>query len=73
MDENYLEQAEALAQIERESGLQVIQSALGKPGLSHCEDCDDPIPPERHAAAPWANRCINCQTIFERTLHGRHR
>lgn len=66
MDENYIEQADALAQTERESSLQAIQTALRKPGLSHCADCEDPIPPERHAAAPWATRCINCQTAHER-------
>ncbi|WP_047257989.1 TraR/DksA family transcriptional regulator [Chromobacterium subtsugae] len=37
-------------------------------GYSHCEDCGDPIPAPRRAAAPGCTRCIDCQHIQE----GRH-
>lgn len=26
-----------------------------------CDECGDPIPPARKAAAPWAIRCIECE------------
>ncbi|MFM5757781.1 TraR/DksA C4-type zinc finger protein [Aeromonas hydrophila] len=31
-----------------------------------CCDCDDAIPPSRLAAEPGAERCIECQTLYER-------
>jgi phage/conjugal plasmid C-4 type zinc finger TraR family protein len=31
------------------------------PGLSHCEDCDEPIPEARRRAIPGVRRCIGCQ------------
>lgn len=41
-----------------------IRMAEGSYGL--CEDCDRPIDVERLRAAPFANRCIGCQSVFER-------
>ena len=26
-----------------------------------CVDCEEPIPPRRLAAVPWAARCLSCQ------------
>lgn len=31
-----------------------------------CEDCGDDIPDARRQALPGVQRCIHCQTIFER-------
>ncbi|MBB1059794.1 DksA/TraR family C4-type zinc finger protein [Marilutibacter spongiae] len=31
------------------------------PGLSHCEDCDAPIPEARRRAVPGVRLCIACQ------------
>ncbi len=31
------------------------------PGLSHCEDCDAPIPEARRKAVPGVRLCIACQ------------
>jgi len=28
---------------------------------TECIDCDEPIPPLRKAAAPWATRCVDCE------------
>jgi len=31
------------------------------PGLSHCEECDAPIPEARRKAVPGVRLCVNCQ------------
>ena len=31
------------------------------PGLSHCEECEAPIPPARRQAVPGVRLCIACQ------------
>lgn len=35
------------------------------PGASHCEDCDEPIPPARRKALPGARRCVACQEAVD--------
>ena len=32
-----------------------------------CEDCGEPIPEARRQAVPGCTRCIECQTIHDRT------
>ncbi len=31
------------------------------PGLSHCEECDEPIPEARREAVPGVRLCVACQ------------
>jgi len=60
-----------LAEIDRDlEELRAIDAALlrvadGSYGV--CEVCDKPIDPKRLEIAPHALRCIDCQTLFERT------
>ena len=60
-----------LAEIDRDlEELRAIDAALlriadGSYGV--CEVCDKPIDVRRLEAAPHALRCIDCQTIYERT------
>ena len=60
-----------LAEIDRDlEELRAIDAALlrvadGSYGV--CEVCDKPIDPKRLEITPHALRCIDCQTIFERT------
>jgi DnaK suppressor protein len=60
-----------LAEIDRDlDELRAIDAALlrvndGSYGL--CEVCDRPIEQRRLQVAPEARRCIDCQTLFERT------
>ncbi|MCD4498556.1 TraR/DksA family transcriptional regulator [Chromobacterium vaccinii] len=35
-------------------------------GLSHCEDCGDPISGARRAAIPSCTRCVLCQQLAEK-------
>jgi RNA polymerase-binding transcription factor DksA len=37
-------------------------------GPDLCIDCDTPIPAARRRALPHADRCIGCQTLYERRL-----
>ena len=34
---------------------------LGGPSLTHCEDCEEPIPEARRKAVPGVRRCVSCQ------------
>ncbi|MGY1893647.1 TraR/DksA C4-type zinc finger protein, partial [Pseudomonas sp. SDT291_1_S447] len=36
------------------------------PSLTHCEDCDNEIPPARQALG-GKTRCVPCQTSFEQS------
>jgi len=60
-----------LAEIDRDlDELRAIDAALlrvadGSYGV--CEVCDKPIDPKRLDITPHALRCIDCQTLFERT------
>lgn len=44
----------------------IFQARVAPSGFTECDDCGDPIPAARLAAAPFATRCIHCQEIFER-------
>ena len=61
----------SLAEIDRDlEELRAIDAALlrvadGSYGV--CETCDKPIDVKRLTLTPQALRCIDCQTIFERT------
>ena len=36
------------------------------PGLSHCEECDAPIPEARRKAMPGVRLCVPCQEALDR-------
>ena len=58
----------ALAQHERQE-LQQIEQALARidqDRYGNCNECETPLSFERLAAAPYATRCVECQTAFER-------
>lgn len=70
MDERFLEQAGEIEQAERDSALGAIRKTLTRQGQPYCEDCTDPIDPDRRAANPSAIRCIHCQTALETIKRG---
>ncbi|MCD7097381.1 DksA/TraR family C4-type zinc finger protein [Stenotrophomonas sp. MMGLT7] len=39
------------------------------PSLSHCEQCDAPIPEARRKAVPGVHLCVECQAIQDREQH----
>lgn len=60
-----------LAEIDRDlEELRLIDTAmrrLGDGSYGHCEGCGSPIELARLRAAPFASRCFDCQSAFERT------
>lgn len=43
-------------------GVQRARQQLRKgPGLTHCEECDTPIPAARREAVPGVRLCVACQ------------
>lgn len=65
-----LEQAEARVDAERDAAVERVALALARPGRTICIDCEREIPAARLAAAPFACRCLACQTAFEHGLRG---
>ncbi|MGI6655319.1 MAG: DksA/TraR family C4-type zinc finger protein [Desulfobulbus sp.] len=53
-----------------EDAVQLARSRLGTGGesLTHCAECDDPIPEGRRRALPGVRLCVACQTSLERDL-----
>jgi RNA polymerase-binding protein DksA len=60
-----------LAEIDRDlEELRLIDRAMARLGdgsYGHCEGCGSPIELARLRAAPFASRCFDCQSAFERT------
>lgn len=61
------EQADMRAEQEREAGITAASRTLRGPGTLQCEDCGIDIARERRIALPSATRCIQCQTMFEKS------
>jgi DnaK suppressor protein len=60
---------ERLSQVAAHDGLGAMladvvraQAKLADGGYGSCDDCGQPIAPDRLAALPWATRCIACQS-----------
>ncbi len=44
-----------------------VRSQMRKgPGLSHCEECGEPIPEARRKAVPGVRLCLACQQDLDR-------
>lgn len=60
-----------LSKMERDADeLRMIDSALQRIDTGtygNCVDCDQPIPIARLRAEPTAERCVQCQELFEKT------
>jgi phage/conjugal plasmid C-4 type zinc finger TraR family protein len=65
LNEKEFEMANELAERDRADAIEFASRAVSAQGSVDCEDCDDLIPPERRLAAPFATRCVGCQTAHE--------
>lgn len=63
------DRAQALEQRQRDQAIAAArataQARSTGPSLTHCEECDDPIPEARRALGGMT-RCVPCQSIFEK-------
>jgi phage/conjugal plasmid C-4 type zinc finger TraR family protein len=60
------DRAQALEQRQRDQAI-AAQRAVARPSgpsLTHCQDCDKPIPEKRQALGGMT-RCVPCQTLIE--------
>lgn len=64
--ERELEAAEAVVDKERAAHIARIRAGLAEEGEEDCIDCGRPIPEARRRVLPSAERCVPCQTKFER-------
>jgi phage/conjugal plasmid C-4 type zinc finger TraR family protein len=64
--ERQLEAAGAVVDQERDAHIARIRAGLSEPGEEDCIDCGRPIPEARRRVLPSAERCVPCQTKFER-------
>jgi phage/conjugal plasmid C-4 type zinc finger TraR family protein len=56
---------------EREAAVDAARASLKTRGSFDCTECGRPIPEQRRRAAPFAVRCIECQTIHEQEKYHR--
>ncbi len=63
------DRAQALEQRQRDQAIavQLARTRPFGPSLTHCEDCEQPIPEKRQALGGMT-RCVPCQTIFEKEV-----
>ncbi|WP_224825611.1 TraR/DksA C4-type zinc finger protein [Cognatishimia sp. MH4019] len=66
MNERDLERSEDRVTQERDRMANVARSAVRQVGNSDCVECGRQIPEARRQAAPFADRCIDCQQDKER-------
>jgi phage/conjugal plasmid C-4 type zinc finger TraR family protein len=67
-DERAIETAELTQQVLSERAVARIREQLASDGEDECVRCGRAIPPARRAAMPSAERCIECQSAFERSV-----
>jgi DnaK suppressor protein len=65
-----------LAEIDRDlqelRAIEAAQSRVANGSYGTCDVCDRPIDLQRLLATPQAARCIDCQTLYERTHFQRY-
>jgi len=66
MNENQFELAQKIEEAARKAGIEEAHRACAGKGSPDCVDCDEPISAKRRAAVPYAKRCAECQTTYER-------
>lgn len=63
-----IDQAQQIEQAQLDNTIARFARGLRRQGSEHCVNCGDPIPAARRKANPNANRCLDCQELFERNI-----
>lgn len=60
------DRAQALEQRQRDAAIAAVRATArpSGPSLTHCKDCDKPIPKKRQALG-GITRCVPCQSLIE--------
>ena len=61
--------SDAAVDAERDSAVQRVAAQLSRTGTLVCVGCGEQISADRRRAAPWAIRCIDCQSRHDRERH----
>ncbi|CDN54742.1 Hypothetical protein RG1141_CH24040 [Neorhizobium galegae bv. officinalis bv. officinalis str. HAMBI 1141] len=56
---------------ERDAAIASASASVSREGTDACIECSGPIPAERRSAAPFARRCVDCQTFHEEVKYHR--
>lgn len=62
-----IEAASDASERRQTAAIERIRAELTAEGEEECISCGQPIPEARRRAMPSAERCVACQTKFERT------
>ncbi|WP_439239059.1 MULTISPECIES: TraR/DksA family transcriptional regulator [Lonepinella] len=68
-----IDNAQQIEQLQRDIALRNQLSVQKNISLTHCIDCDEPIPEKRQNMVIGCKRCIACQQIFEQRQKGFNR
>ncbi len=61
-----LERSEMFIGAERDRAVAGVCATVAAQGRATCRDCGEEIEPARRAAAPFTERCLECQQSHER-------
>ena len=55
-----------LTELTKAHSILLLRAAVAGEGQEYCEDCGEDLSPARREAAPWAIRCVPCESIYEK-------
>ncbi|MFV4850485.1 TraR/DksA family transcriptional regulator [Citrobacter freundii] len=61
-----IDNASTLEDLQREAALSMHRLNHSAVSATHCEECGDPLIPERRDAFPGCKKCVSCQEDEER-------
>ncbi|WP_420736611.1 TraR/DksA family transcriptional regulator [Citrobacter freundii] len=61
-----IDNASTLEDLQREAALSMHRLNHSAVSATHCEECGDPLIPERRDAFPGCKKCVSCQEDEEK-------
>ncbi|MEY7907514.1 TraR/DksA family transcriptional regulator [Citrobacter cronae] len=61
-----IDNASTLEDLQREAALSMHRLNHSAASATHCEECGDPLIPERRDAFPGCKKCVSCQKDEEK-------
>lgn len=66
MTSEIIDQASALEEMMRDHAIQAHRLNHSAVSATHCEECGEPLIPERRDAFPSCKKCVSCQEDEEK-------